>query len=513
MSPSQPSVVDGGSGASAGGQTPGNGASPSASQVSGAADGTTALEPASQPASVGGSGTALHTFSLTGSAPVHTLTLPDGQPVPIPTQNAVANPGADLATQSSVVNPFSGTSTIVTFTAAGSLATGAYGASPGNSGPDGTSSGNGGGGGNSSDPNGSSGSDSHHGLSTAIVAVLVVIGVLFLLALLFFCCRRRAIAQRLARRKQWFNGEKAAYGATAVDCSVYLRGNPAPSVRSSFGTSYEHNPDPFSMRGVSPAPLVPSVPMQSTPPQMQGTNTYVIALPLSVATTASPPSPTFRSGSRSSTGSYDTASSGPSALDTPINGSTPHVLLIPDPPTDDEPRTPVTPLSVRPFTPSESFSFPMPPRRSSTQHTSPRACSTSPDSLATSAYATAQSHADPFADGDPFLDPAESDAGHTVESFLTADTTAAHFSAVEVARRPFVARRDDEMSVAPGDRLHVFKRYDDGWAFAENIGTAARGLFPIDCLRMPHQDLGTFLAEKRLSTYAGPDRPASSVSY
>ncbi|GJE88423.1 hypothetical protein PsYK624_045060 [Phanerochaete sordida] len=485
-------------------------ASPAAPIPSSAADDSVP----SAPASGDETRTPLPTFTITGTEPIRSLTLPDGQPVPVPTQNAVANPGSDLATQSSIADPFSQTSTMVTFTAAGSLATGAYGASTGDLGPGGSSGGNGGQGGNAPGPESS---DSHHGLSTAVLAVIIVLAALFVLVLLFFCCRRRAIAQRLARRKQWFQGEKprAVYGATGLSSSGYFRanGNPPPSVRSSFGTSYEHNPDPFSTHAPPPVPLTPEWPLRDPPPPAH--NTYIISFPVTAATTASPASPTFRSGgSRTSSGSYDTASSGPSALDTPLNGSAPQVFFLPASELAPD-SAPVTPLSVRPFTPSESWAFPMPPRHSS--------CSTSPDSLATSDYTTAHSHADPFADGapaaDPFADPgadgepADSDAGHSAESFRTADTTAAHFRAVEVVRRPFVPRRADELGVAPGDRLRVVRRYDDGWAHAENIVSGARGLFPIDCLRMPYQALGTFLAEKRLSAYVGGARRGSTVSH
>ncbi|EKM51550.1 uncharacterized protein PHACADRAFT_261759 [Phanerochaete carnosa HHB-10118-sp] len=255
-----------------------------------------------------------------------------------------------------------------------------------------------------------------------------------------------------------------------------------------------------------------------SPPQMMQADTHIITLPAAAPTAASPPSSTLRSGSSTSSNGYDTASSGPSALDTSINDSEPQILLIPEPHTNGEPLTPITPLSVRPFTPTESFSFPMPPRQSSSVFPPPRTCSTSPDSLATSEYATARSLSpavDPFADPSAAA-PADSDAGHSAAeneeaSFLTADSATVYFAAVEVVRRPFVPSQGDEMAVEPGDRVRVLRRYDDGWAYAENVGTAARGLFPIDCLRLPHQDLGEFLGEKRLSAYGAVHVPSRAI--
>ncbi|KZT11865.1 uncharacterized protein LAESUDRAFT_623250, partial [Laetiporus sulphureus 93-53] len=79
--------------------------------------------------------------------------------------------------------------------------------------------------------------------------------------------------------------------------------------------------------------------------------------------------------------------------------------------------------------------------------------------------------------------------------------TASHFARVETIRRPFVPTMDDEMSVLPGETVRMLLRFDDGWAYAEKVGSGRRGLIPIDCLRMPEEDLPAFLASKRLSSY------------
>lgn len=250
----------------------------------------------------------------------------------------------------------------------------------------------------------------------------------------------------------------------------------------------------------------------------QADNSVLVTLPTAAATTYSPPSPTLRGGSRSSTGSYESISS----IETPASAHSAQGQVLMAPPRNlfGEPLTPdsvQTPISVRPFSPSERWAFPLPPssaRRSAGLQAPARSYSTTPESYATSDYLTAPESANPFSDASAVDD--DSADGHTsTETFVTADTdAAAHFPAAEPVARPFTPTMPDEMRVQPGDVVHVLKRYDDGWAYAENRATGARGLFPIDCLRMPDQDLPSFLAEKRLSSYAGvkpPSRPLSRL--
>lgn len=188
----------------------------------------------------------------------------------------------------------------------------------------------------------------------------------------------------------------------------------------------------------------------------------------------------------------------------------PPVVLVPERRTvilDERPFSPEpdTPLSVRPFSPSERWSFPKPPhddRPPSALY--PILVAPSPDSFGTSEYITAPESIDPFADPDA----SGADSG-TVETTATSDTTAAHFAPIETISRPYVPTRGDEVAVNAGDSVRVFRRFDDGWAYAENCNTGRRGLFPIDCLRQADQDLPTFLAAKRLSSYA---RPPSSAA-
>jgi hypothetical protein len=504
---------------------------PPASVTGGATTVGTSARP-QPPAAIAGSatiaGTSVHsagsvlpsgaeTASMSG---LRLLTLPNGEAIPVPTQAAAVNAGGDPPGDSSIVDVFPGVSPFVTFVAPGSHATGASNTDPGTSasgnssnGGDGGQGGGGAGGGVNPGGGPSLGGEGapHHGLSTAIIAILAVVGALLLFILIICACRRVSVAKRLARRKRWFRSEKGASMYGAVSSSGYFRENP-PSAHSSFGTNFENTADPFAV--VPPTPLTAEWPLYQPQQMAQASESFVVTMPSAAATMYTPPSPTFRSrtsGSRTSSGTYESASSGPVSFESRSNRSRLPVLVIPGRASDDGALNPElgTPLSVRPFSPSERWSFPAPPpadKRMSMLHPPVRTTSTTPDSLGTSEYVTApESELDPFAD--PVVGGGSSADGHSDETCDTFESTHAHFSAVEAVCRPFVPRGQDELAVAPGDRVHVVRRFDDGWALAQNLSSGGRGLFPIDCLRMPDQDLDAFLAEKRLGTYVHVVRP------
>ncbi|CCM03675.1 uncharacterized protein FIBRA_05819 [Fibroporia radiculosa] len=180
-------------------------------------------------------------------------------------------------------------------------------------------------------------------------------------------------------------------------------------------------------------------------------------------------------------------------------------------------------MSVHLFSSSEAWQFPKPPQDNegtlAQNRTSSYLIRLSPDSTLSSEYATAPEN--PFADAasaenydmptasDPFAD-AEIDVdAQTAESLQSVDTeTASHFARIETIRRPFAPGLRDEMAATPGEQVRMLRRFDDGWAYAEKLATGARGLIPIDCLRMAEEDLPAFLASKRLSSYRGARSPS-----
>ncbi|KIO01697.1 hypothetical protein M404DRAFT_149350 [Pisolithus tinctorius Marx 270] len=149
-------------------------------------------------------------------------------------------------------------------------------------------------------------------------------------------------------------------------------------------------------------------------------------------------------------------------------------------------------MSVRPFTPSETFSFPKPPLPSSSTAISARQGVGSP-----SADTAAGLPSVPVIVVNPFEDPVPA------------------FSDTETIRRPFTPNMEDELLVSLGDVVRIFQVFDDGWALVERISVNAvvagnphsqqrRGLIPVDCFRETGQELPHFLAQKRLSDYATP---------
>ncbi|EIW59161.1 uncharacterized protein TRAVEDRAFT_64353 [Trametes versicolor FP-101664 SS1] len=340
----------------------------------------------------------------------------------------------------------------------------------------------------------------HHGLSTGIiVAICVIVGVLFLL-FLAFCCRRRAVAKRLRRRKTWFNA--GAYGGAAA--TEEYKDGATRSARSSFATHFD--------RGdvITPAPQIDlSVPTdemsQVWPSNMSGS----IMVPAASRTTESHPSPTIRAApDRTSLNSLSSAGSRPPS-------QTSQYLAAPDAAATQGSPFGVdfpSPFSVRPFSPSETFSFPRPPQDDARSRASGMMTgSVVSGSISSAAFFTAEDAPEPEPAENPFLDftevrPASAEHSFSAESVASS----VHFAATETIRRPFVPTMDDEMAVVPGQDVRILARFDDGWAHAELLENGTRGLIPIDTLRPVEEALPAFLAKKRLSSYGA--RRASAFS-
>ena len=193
-----------------------------------------------------------------------------------------------------------------------------------------------------------------------------------------------------------------------------------------------------------------------------------------------------------------------------------------------------TPMSVRPFSPSESFSFPKPPEPFTDAASSVTGGSLTrrPSSLPLSTMTLPKMSvppglpllpafeplvaADPFSPtSDPFVDnnnPFDDPSSSTGVVLVT--PTKGSFSDVEVVRRPFIPTLLDELAVEPDDKVRVVHSFDDGWAFVEKVDVGAgqgsssttgkereKGLIPIDCLRRVGEDLPAFITSKRVSGY------------
>ncbi|KAJ7738377.1 hypothetical protein B0H16DRAFT_1325420 [Mycena metata] len=142
-------------------------------------------------------------------------------------------------------------------------------------------------------------------------------------------------------------------------------------------------------------------------------------------------------------------------------------------------------MSVRPFSPSEAFAFPAPPREARSGEATPTVNQT----LVPAPTTHARYIENPFADAFSVPD--------------TPTAPSAQFDAVETIWRPFEQTLQDEITVSVADQVKVLAVYDDGWAMIERISTGRGktvGLIPIDCMRKGEESVSSFLAAKRVSS-------------
>ncbi|KAN0074615.1 hypothetical protein V8E55_011664 [Tylopilus felleus] len=334
-------------------------------------------------------------------------------------------------------------------------------------------------------------------LSVGAVAGITVVCLFFLLALVLLVVRRRLIAHRLELRKQWwFSRNFSGHSFTSRSARSPAGSNgeaPASrlSARSSFATNFDQG---LMLRIDSPSlGLIPEFPPTA---EVRERNSVLISTGGAVARRESMNS--MLSNGSDPDAQYLTLSTGQNNLE------------------------PSTPMSVRPFSPSESFAFPKPPAPpSSTVNSFFLAGSPAPASPQSSATTLVHLSTPPrvFMTDLPLvsapvsLNPQNSTPSITLSPFIATanlsvdpfmDPPKPEFLGVEVIRRPFTPSLNDEMAVLPGDRVRIIRVFDDGWAFVDKVaGTGGerheRGLIPVDCFRDVDQALPSFLAENRVS--------------
>ena len=318
-----------------------------------------------------------------------------------------------------------------------------------------------------------------HNLSAGSIAGIVIALFVVGLAALVVMLRRRAIARRTKRREQWFAQETLRTGNGASGGRV-MRSQTSRSARSSFGTSFDH--DVF-------AAVMPPIPVMA---EIRGEGPFVLNLDSSSNLGS-------EYSRRNSAGSNSSMASDPNAQ------------FVDLPPKAQDNETIDTPMSVRPFSPTESYSFPRPPsdtnaNRGSVSSYSPSNRVGEPEyNLQTPMAASPTLHLS-GADANPFADPTPADTA--VQS---------DFAEIQVIRRAFIPKLQDELLVVAGDSVRIMETFDDGWAMVQKISPLAdkkgkaravdesdQGLIPIDCLKDADQNLPEFVAQlKRVSDYAG----------
>ncbi|KAF4605656.1 hypothetical protein EYR40_004444 [Pleurotus pulmonarius] len=337
------------------------------------------------------------------------------------------------------------------------------------------------------------GSSGSSGLSPGAIAGIIASLVIVLLCLLVFFLRRRSIARRSQRRDRWWQHRQAnSPESTQATAGV---GSGTASARSSFATTFDHGLSPhltldFDVSLIPELPPMAEIrnsPNNSSPLTARGP---VSLRPLLINVETERRASVYSAHSDSSEQDGQWLVIHPTNV--PVKPRTD--LLAPDTAT---PIDMPTPMSVRPFSPSESFSFPKPPvKRSSKWSESQKDFTSRPSSMKSTRYSTVTRKPVPTEEN-PFADPSGEKKVAGIEQ--------GEFAEVEVIQRPFFPTLGDELGVGPGDKVRVVQSFDDGWAFVEKIvddGQTHSGLIPIDCMRAENQDLPTFLATKRVSSYS-----------
>jgi uncharacterized membrane protein YtjA (UPF0391 family) len=414
------------------------------------------------------------------------------------------------------------------------------------SGTPGTGGNEDGGGGGSGDINGTGATTTHGGISGGATAGIVIVVILVILLVSFIIVRRRSRKRRNERRNKWWfsrNGIFQTYGDRAhgdagisgpiaggiVDGAAQRR-----SVRSSFETTVDHSRTPRLDLDFDIPTLPPMAELRGTPMliNLDSPNSPVNGSTLpKINITAS--ESRFSVGTISSTGSDG---QGQWLIVNRDNLLAPEIG---------------TPMSVRPFSPTESFAFPKPPTDKSSGDWSQLSRPASSHTMSASVTSgmkspgIAEEHipalpvpsptANPFNDPDPIALHAAAvaalgivptinvAAANNKDPFAdptippeptTPSSVHPEFMEVETVKRPFIPSLDDELPVEVGDKVRILQMFDDGWALVEknpiygspNVKGKGKepekGLIPIDCFRDHGLELSQFISSKRVSSYS-----------
>ena len=183
-----------------------------------------------------------------------------------------------------------------------------------------------------------------------------------------------------------------------------------------------------------------------------------------------------------------------------------------------------TPMSVRPFSPSESFAFPKPPEPvagsvAGTNSSRPTSRATSvtlgspsrPPGLSSTLTPVplggSNSTKSPSSSTNRYVDPTTPTNPYVDPTTPTNDTSSYSHIPIKVIRRSFQPTLPDELAVKLDDRVRVLHTFDDGWGLIEKVGgEEERGLIPMACLKAGDEleELEGSQAGRRSSSYEGP---------
>ena len=328
----------------------------------------------------------------------------------------------------------------------------------------------------------------HSAVSGGVIAAIgIVVGLVLLI--LFLIGLRRWRRQRQARRHStWVEqGRRGAFAflgggysekeRNIKDGDGFNEKTGLRSARSSFATNIDHGVPQFpplpdesdaSLFYHSTTTIVPDLPAQAEPAHTTERNS------------------TFSVGSEGS----------------PRDSGASQYLLMPPIAPDLHgvgiPPAQLSPISVRPFSPTESWAFPKPPTTTSPQMTTAglrSSTETTTEGQLPDAYYQEESeagHDNPFEDFTEITSTEPSDERPPLE-----------VGCLESIRRPFVPTLHDELAVYRGDEIRLLAMFDDGWVQVEKLADGEVGLIPVDCLREAGEELPSFLASRRVSSAYG----------
>ena len=335
--------------------------------------------------------------------------------------------------------------------------------------------------------------------SGAIAGITIVIIFLLSLSLIIFVLRRRFRMRRNERQNKWWfatTGSPQTYGDITNPAEDMPAGT--HSARSSFVTTVDRSEPDRATYHIPPFP-----PAMAEIGRGNGTRPTLIIGTSDENNNDNTPDYRFSIGSDGSDHSQ--------------------YVIVPHPSSANSDLLATTPMSVRPFSPSESFAFPRPPEPAAdgssrptssalSVPTTPSKTSAPPGlpSIPTFVPLVDQNDIkppspakvpalDPFNDNNPFDDP------------ITPTIIYSTFSDIQAVCHSFVPTLPDELAVEPEDSVRVLHSFDDGWALVEIVtrsqGSSSqrmgkkenepeRGLIPMYCLKKDEQD---FIANRASS--------------
>ena len=372
----------------------------------------------------------------------------------------------------------------------------------------------------------STGGVQEHGLSGGAIAGIVIAVFVVAIAVTVILLRRRFKKHRGERRKRWWlSHDKATHVYGDRGGEICSRGGIAgvaneqrQSFRSSFETTVDHSLTPR---------LDEDLDFPSFPPMAELRGTSLLDNSFGPATLSRLPS--VKGENRFSGATFSSISS---------DGHSQWLVI-----NEDHLAPEISsPMSVRPFSPTETFAFPRPPTEKNSSDwglnfSRPPSSYTSNTSIAEEKVpALPVPAANPFNDPSPLIIYStaaatraaitnigssdaplhEAVANNSMNPFAdpVPCTINSEFMKFESIKRPFNPSLDDELAVIPGDKVRILQLFDDGWALVEKnpcYGPASvkgkgreseQGLIPIDCLRLPGVESLELVASKRVSSFS-----------